>query len=275
MKMEINKKEVGKRIRDIRNSMDLSMEKFGKLIGDLPRSTVNNWERGINLPKQETLNRIAEVGYTTNEYLLYGDQENQYILDLLTKKARKIHPKLQKLILEEVKELNKVDDKSLNRALDFFVVNLIPPTEKDVFTFQLIDEEEHLYIGYTDHAKKPQIYLHHDKKENVLHILPFTFSSFPMDRLLVYLANEESLPYFAENIDKDMLEEFIIMYSVAAQENEPKLYPLTYDETANAYIIKEVNIEKMDGKLYLPFVDEIKKELVFIQQYIDKYLTGK
>lgn len=97
--------------------------------------------------------------------------------------------------------MNTVNDKSINRALDFFVVTLIPPTEKDKFTFQLIDEEERLYIGYTDHGKKPQIYLHHDNKENVLHILPFTFSSFPMDRLLVYLANEESLPYFAENID--------------------------------------------------------------------------
>lgn len=67
----------------------------------------------------------------------------------------------------------------------------------------------------------------------------------------------------------------LLRISIAAQENEPKLYPLTYDETANAYIIKEGNIEKMDGKLYLSFVDEIKKELVFIQQYIDKYLAEK
>lgn len=53
--MEINKKEVGERIRAVRQAMHLSMEKFGKLLGDLPRSTVNNWERGINLPKLETL----------------------------------------------------------------------------------------------------------------------------------------------------------------------------------------------------------------------------
>mgnify|MGYP001099154269 FL=1 len=60
--MEINKKEVGQRIRDLRSSMGLNMEKLGKLIDDLPRSTVNNWERGINLPKQEILIRIAEIG---------------------------------------------------------------------------------------------------------------------------------------------------------------------------------------------------------------------
>ncbi|WP_142965382.1 helix-turn-helix domain-containing protein [Enterococcus casseliflavus] len=45
MKIEINKKEVGQRIRKLRNSMGISMEKFGKSIDNLSRSTVNNWER--------------------------------------------------------------------------------------------------------------------------------------------------------------------------------------------------------------------------------------
>ncbi len=56
------------------------MEKFGQLIGDLPRSTVNNWERELIFLKRKTRERIAEVGHTTDEYLLYGDDENQYIL---------------------------------------------------------------------------------------------------------------------------------------------------------------------------------------------------
>ncbi len=43
--MEIDKQAVGNRIRQIRQELKLSMEKFGKLIGDLPRSIVNNWER--------------------------------------------------------------------------------------------------------------------------------------------------------------------------------------------------------------------------------------
>lgn len=41
-------------------------------------------------------------------------------------------------------------------------------------------------------------------------MIPFTFSTFPMDRLMVYLSNEEFLAYFAEEIDKKILEEFII-----------------------------------------------------------------
>lgn len=265
--MEINKKEVGKRIRELRISMDLSMEKFGKLIGDLPRSTVNNWERGINLPKQETLNRIAEVGNTTNEYLLYGDQENQYILDLLEKKAGELDSELQQVILAEVKEAKTADDNQLNRVLDFFAVNLIPPTEKDQFSFQLIDEGEQLYLGFSDHGKKPQLYLQHDSKGKLLHIMPFTFSSFSMDRLLVYLANEESLPYFSEQIDKRILEDFLILYSISSADNEMKLYPLSYDKNAKAYDFKEKNIQKMDGHLYLPFIEEIEKEKLLNQKY--------
>ncbi|MCZ1546692.1 transcriptional regulator, partial [Enterococcus faecium] len=34
--MEIDKQAVGNRIRQIRQELKLSMEKFGKLIGDLP-----------------------------------------------------------------------------------------------------------------------------------------------------------------------------------------------------------------------------------------------
>ncbi|NBA62798.1 hypothetical protein [Enterococcus mundtii] len=95
---------------------------------------------------------------------MYGDQENQYILDLLAKKAGKVHPELPNLILEEVKKAGMIDPQSLNRVLDFFVANLIPPTEKDQFSFQLIDEDERLYIGFTDYGKKTQIFLKQSQK---------------------------------------------------------------------------------------------------------------
>lgn len=41
----------------------------------LQKTTVNNWERGINLPKGDKLKKIALLGkFTTNE-LLYGIPE--------------------------------------------------------------------------------------------------------------------------------------------------------------------------------------------------------
>ena len=199
--------------------------------------------------------------------MLYGDQENQYILDLLAKKARKVHPELQNLILEEVKKAGTVDAQSLNSALDLFLATLIPPTEKDQFSFKSIDEDEHLYIGFTDYGKKPQIYLKQDQKKKVLHIIPFTFSAFPMDRLMVYLSNEESLAYFSEEIDTDILEEFIILYSASSDDNGIRLYPLSYDRDSEVYEFKEDNVQKMDGNLYLPFLTEIEKEKLLNEKY--------
>lgn len=75
-----------------------------------------------------------------------------------------MHPELQNLILEEVKKAGMLDAQSLNSALDFFVANLTPPTEKDQFSFQLIDKDERLHIGFTDYGKKPQTYLKQDQK---------------------------------------------------------------------------------------------------------------
>lgn len=268
--MEVDKKEVGQRIRSIRNSLNLSMEKFGQLIGDLPRSTVNNWERGMNLPKKETRERIAEVGHTTDEYLLYGDDENQYILDLLKKKAGATHPAVEQLIIEEIKQEQIADDNQLNRMIDFFVANLIPPSEQDSFTFQLIDEEKKIYLGFTHFGKQAQLYLHHDAETNILHIVSSTFSTFSMDRLLAFLANEESLPYFTKKLDKKFLEQTIILYIVSSESNETKLYPLTYDKQQKAYIYKASNQQLLDGQLYLPFIEELEKKRLLNKEYPEK-----
>ncbi|MBX8937145.1 hypothetical protein [Enterococcus gilvus] len=103
------------------------------------------------------------------------------------------------MILSEIKNAKAADDNKLNRVLDFFVVNLALSSENDPFSFQLTDEAEHLYLGFNDYGKKPKLCLQNDPKGRV-YIVPFT--SFSMDRLLVYLANEESLPCFSEQIDK-------------------------------------------------------------------------
>ena len=49
--MKPNKK-VGERIREIRTNLGYSMDEFGSLLGDSPRSSVNNWEKGVSIPKK-------------------------------------------------------------------------------------------------------------------------------------------------------------------------------------------------------------------------------
>lgn len=73
--MDIDNREVGKRIRFIRtNVLGLSMDDFGKKIDDKVKSgTVSNWETGKNLPNNQRLVKIAELGKTTVNELLHGN----------------------------------------------------------------------------------------------------------------------------------------------------------------------------------------------------------
>ena len=67
--------EVGRRIKGIRTNLGYSMSQFGELISNSPKTTVNNWERGINLPKEDKLKKIALLGKVTTNELLYGSPE--------------------------------------------------------------------------------------------------------------------------------------------------------------------------------------------------------
>ncbi len=266
--MEIDKQAVGNRIRQIRQELKLSMEKFGKLIGDLPRSTVNNWERGINLPKTETLHQIAEIGHVTNEYLLYGDQENQYILEMLQKKAGKLDPKIEDLIVDEIKHADLVSEKEMDRMIEFFITNLIPPTEQDQFTFQCIDEKKQLYLGSTNFGKEAQLYLQHDNQNHILHMMPFTFSNFSVDRILVYLANQKSYSYFGKHLPKELGEKAILLYSINQLTSDVRIAPLVYSEETASYQYTEDNQYLLEQQyLYLPFVMEVEKERLLNAAY--------
>ena len=49
---DINKKEVGKRIKRIRQNKGMNLEEFGNLFS-VSKSNVSKWESGANLPNNE------------------------------------------------------------------------------------------------------------------------------------------------------------------------------------------------------------------------------
>ncbi|EOL43383.1 helix-turn-helix domain-containing protein [Enterococcus caccae] len=81
--MEIDLKAAGKRIEEIRKQHNYSMALFANLVGNSSASTVNNWEKGNNLPKQERLEKIAILGNKTADWIRYGDFDN-YVKQLLS-----------------------------------------------------------------------------------------------------------------------------------------------------------------------------------------------
>ncbi|QBX10233.1 XRE family transcriptional regulator [Streptococcus satellite phage Javan419] len=70
-----NNIQVGERIKQIRLSLGESMEKFGERF-ETSKGTVNNWEKGRNLPNKENLKKISELGQMTVNELLYGNVNN-------------------------------------------------------------------------------------------------------------------------------------------------------------------------------------------------------
>lgn len=73
--MDINIIEVGQRIKNIRMNLGESMDAFGSRF-NTSRGTVNNWEKGRNLPNNKNLLRISELGNLSINELLYGNFEN-------------------------------------------------------------------------------------------------------------------------------------------------------------------------------------------------------
>lgn len=72
--MKIDKKEVGRRIRQIRTNKGFTLEAFGKLF-QTDKSNVHRWENGVSLPNKDRLYNISKIaGITVNE-LLYGNIE--------------------------------------------------------------------------------------------------------------------------------------------------------------------------------------------------------
>lgn len=72
----INKKQVGRRIMAIRKRNFLTLIEFAEKVG-ASKSSVSDWEKGFRLPPESVLFKIAILGNTSIDKLLYGDDINE------------------------------------------------------------------------------------------------------------------------------------------------------------------------------------------------------
>ena len=91
----INKKQVGRRILSIRKRRSLTLIDFAKKVG-ASKSSVSDWEKGFRLPPEATLTKIAIMGNTSVDKLLYGDGKND---------VEEIYQKLIKLPEADILEI--------------------------------------------------------------------------------------------------------------------------------------------------------------------------
>ena len=143
MKNSIDPEIVGSRIRDIRKTMGLSMSAFAERINHILNEkkirsgTVSNWETGKNLPNNERLKAIAEIGGISVNELLYGDMKNfisSYFDERISENQEKAKgsfygsmlndseyiKSVKKDFLYKVQfyELNHADTEALNKLID-------------------------------------------------------------------------------------------------------------------------------------------------------------
>lgn len=63
---------IAHRINDLRMNEELSQTEFGERVG-VGRLSVNRWENRAQLPKMETVRKLAKEYNTTPEWILYGE----------------------------------------------------------------------------------------------------------------------------------------------------------------------------------------------------------
>lgn len=101
----INKKQVGRRILNIRRRNFLTLIEFAQKVG-ASKSSVADWEQGFRLPPESVLFKIAIMGNTSVDKLLYGNDINE--IEELYKSLIKLPKKELIDLMIRVKEEKKI-----------------------------------------------------------------------------------------------------------------------------------------------------------------------
>lgn len=151
--------EVGVRIKQIRKKTGLNQTDFAKLIGaTLP--AVSNWETGKNLPNNERLKAISQIGEISVDELLHGNKK-LYLSEAIEKELNsaanflkseyllKYKNTLTKRIILDLEKYNSLQklsykeiDAFVKKEVENYALNAFTDTEDMVFS--LIDELYHL-----------------------------------------------------------------------------------------------------------------------------------
>lgn len=238
--MNINKVEVGKRIFAIRKSMGLTMKEFGELMGDpaASDSIVSRWEKGVSIPNNERLKRIAELGGITTDDLLLGDSDKE------------------KLIINQVE--NHISDFPFTNSEKEFLNNikeeLIPLILQRVRDYKSeVPSLGHWFL-YVD-----------DRLENLadIHSSAFSISVFDISFEKLNLPKiKEDLEYFYSNItsldQKTLNKELnktkqnkrnyiaIELNNLLESDQDHNINKLAFEDTVNCFNQIDISIDEMD-----------------------------
>lgn len=263
--MKPDKKEVGKRIFEIRTSGKYTMEDFGRIIDGAPKSSVNNWEKGVSIPQRPKLERIALIGHTTPDKLLYGSID-EYLLKLAKHSFPNIDFKDDTLGQHQILEIVKIQGKQKNLSFkdDLDWIQLIKtnvdqmsnhndnsliylPFPMKFGNYYVAEFKDH-YTGKNSIVEElvPQYYVYADSDNQELFLYPFTFQ---MDNYDVLLKLPEKLfekgghAYFTNDFSSIGLdiEKTTVYYSWLDELDNfnSQMTILQYDKKQNKFVVAD------------------------------------
>lgn len=241
--------EVGRRIKEIRTNLGYSMSQFGELISNSPKTTVNNWERGINLPKEGKLKKIALLGKTTTNELLYGSPE-EFIRKIVVDHFRL---QLNPLFIQQI--ILFLNQQKINLYDEMAIIEFI----QGIFDSGSFIEEESSYLSYspvigydnlyTASEKKneeigaPIFYVYIERERNRAHYVPFTFLEHQKEKLrsLPVLKSQLEIDYYTRQfplLDVELKKSMILCYGIK-KDDTAIIARYEYDNQKKSYSINK------------------------------------
>jgi putative DNA-binding phage protein len=136
--MNVNNRDVGQRIKQIRLTKGMTLEEFGKLF-NASKGSVQGWESGRNLPNPERLRAIAKIGDTSVDELLYGHSAHNNLRRIV---SSIINGNIDEIAFSNmVKAFHSVPDlePSINLIAYIYTNNLTQRVLDDPNTYQIKD----------------------------------------------------------------------------------------------------------------------------------------
>ena len=273
MKIIVDKKAVGFRIKQIRLNKGYTLEAFGKLFG-AKKGNVQQWENGISLPNKERIVSISKLADLSVNEFLYGSIDEflennlkNFILNNpiisnellcfnffeITKKYLESKSKTINDISYIINLLEKDFDKILDYALDDYIKsNLFLLDKYNQLVLNILDDETALRHAIYDISKGDtrNLYMYHALLLDVNIPYTFTFAELPKDfdyyKVLLSILKGDNignkyqiLPFFTDLIDT-------IKYRLRLTYSNDKMYQEIQDTIEK--VLKENNVNNIPYK---------------------------
>lgn len=264
--------EVGKRIRSIRTNLGYSMSQFGELVSNSPKTTVNNWERGINLPKGDKLKKIALLGKTTANEILYGLPE-EFISKIGVEYFRvQLNSLAVKQIITFLKQ-RKIDLYDEMTIIEFLqgILNSDTSIEQEsthlIYTPIIGSDDLYLALVNDKGVEKSVFYVYVEKEQNRIHYLPYTFAEHQEELYYDWpaLKTQLNIDYYARQFSLlgiTLKESIIVYYGILKQKKELNIMEYIYDDSTKIF---EKNGQLDQTIVYDPFIKETEKMLLYLK----------